>query len=79
MPSSKSSESEGFLVERGLSYLIKRAFREGLLGGSRGWAIVGVVAVAVRWIRRSNKPVIVYSTELSRGQTLVISQRSPGG
>ena len=66
-------------MERGLSYLIRRGLKEGLLGGSRGWAIAGVVAVGVRWIRRSNKPVTVYSTELGRGETLVISRRSSGG
>lgn len=59
-----------------LGYLRQQAVVRGLLGGSRGWLLIGVAAWALRLLKRaagtrSLHPVLTH--ELSPGESLVIS------
>ena len=56
-------------------FLMARAMRRGLLGGSRFWTVVGTLGIAMRVLRKlvKDEPEVVYSEELASGQTIVIS------
>lgn len=64
-----------------IRYLSRVGFRRGLLGGSRAWTSVGVVAFALRALGRmaAREPEVVYREELQPGQTLVVSHLSRDG
>jgi hypothetical protein len=55
--------------------MLRKGFRQGLLGGSRFWLVVGGVAGAIRLIQRSNEREnqIVFSEELKPGESFVIA------
>lgn len=60
--------------------LLARAFRKGLLEGSRFWTVVGTLGLAMKVLRKITKdePEVVFCEELRPGQTLLISHdRSP--
>jgi len=61
--------------------LWRMGFRRGVLGGSRAWTAVAVVAGALHLFSRvrRNEPVVVYSEKLEPGETLVLHhERKPG-
>ena len=58
-------------------YLRRRGLREGFLGESRLWMVIGVAAWSVHLLRRLREPKVVYQGELEPGQTLVISDLAP--
>lgn len=64
-----------------IRYLSRVGFRRGVLGGSRAWTVVGIVAFALRALGRmaARKPEIVYREELQPGRTLVVSHLSRDG
>lgn len=55
--------------------LLQRAFRRGVLGGSRLWTVIGSVGIAVRLLRKMarDEPEVAFSERLEPGETLVIS------
>ncbi|MHB1487125.1 MAG: hypothetical protein ACYCS7_04335 [Acidimicrobiales bacterium] len=59
-----------------LDWALRRARRHGLGGGSRAWLGLGAVALAIKWVRRSNSDRVVYSEELTPGSTLVIEHQA---
>lgn len=63
-----------------LRFLTRTGLRRGLLGGSRPWTTIFVVAGALRLVARATKgtPKIVYTGELEPGQTLVIAHPADG-
>jgi hypothetical protein len=65
-------------MERLLRNLTRTGMRRGVLGGSRGWAIVWLAAFAIRkWgIRREE---VVYSESLEPGGRLTIVHEEPPG
>lgn len=60
-----------------LRLLKARGLARGVLGGSRGWAVLWAVLTGVGLLRRwtRDKPEIVYSAPLREGEALVISGR----
>jgi hypothetical protein len=59
--------------------LRRNAFRRGLLGGSRPWMFLGVLAYtarALRWMARKDTEVL-FSEELQPGEQLVIRTIEP--
>lgn len=60
------------MIEYLLRQLTRQGMRRGVLGGSRTWAIVWLVAFAVRrWGLRREE--VVYSEKLPPGSTLTIA------
>lgn len=62
-----------------LGYLRRQAIVRGLLGGSRGWLVLGGVAWAIRLLTRfasTRRLRTVLTEELSPGERLVISHLS---
>ena len=70
----------GGLANRAVRTALRTGARRGLGDGSKGWLIVGALALVIRvfqWMARPGKSVIV--TELLEpGQSLVISHLPPG-
>jgi hypothetical protein len=60
-----------------LQYLRRRGLREGFLGESRLWMVIGVAAWSVHLLQRLREPKVVYQAELEPGETLVISDLAP--
>ena len=65
-------------AKRGLTrvaLLRRRALRQGLLGGSRGWTYVWAALFAARLLKRltSGKEEILLTEEIKPGETLIIS------
>ena len=58
-----------------LAFVLRQAFRKGLMGGSRRWLLVGGVAVGVKVLRKlsGSEPEVVYSEALGPGESLVIA------
>lgn len=56
-----------------LKSLVRIGFARGI-GGSRGWLALGVIAGALRMLRRMTRrePDVVYLEELHPGQSVVI-------
>jgi hypothetical protein len=62
-------------------WLLRRGVRRGVLGGSRPWTVVAVVAGSIHLFGRlwGKTPQVVYREELEPGQTIVVShEREPG-
>jgi hypothetical protein len=61
-------------IERGLRFLQTRGVNEGVLGSSRGWFWVAVVAWSLRRVRRAigSEYDLVYRGEMRPGETLQI-------
>ena len=62
-----------------LGYLRRQAIVRGLVGGSRGWLVLGGVAWAIRLLRRfasTRRLRTVLTEELRPGERLVISHLS---
>ena len=57
------------------SYLRRRSFLAGPLGGSRQWTLLWAVLLGLRLVRRLSRhePEVVFREELKRGESLVIS------
>ena len=55
--------------------ILSRALREGLLGGSRFWTVVGTLGLAMKVLRAlaRDKPEVAFCEELKPGQSLLIS------
>jgi hypothetical protein len=68
-------------MDRLLSRLVRRAFRQGVLRGDSKWVIVGAGALVARLALRAfrKKPEVVYSGVLRTGERLVISQLRHNG
>jgi hypothetical protein len=66
-------------MNRLVGVAISKGWREGILGGSRPWLIVGGAALAIRLLQRAaeRERVIVYREELPVGETLTIAHESP--
>ncbi len=64
-----------------LKKLTTTGVRKGLLGGSRAWTVVAVVAVGVRLLGRlaRSEPEVVYCEELEPGQSLLIRHDAVSG
>ena len=60
-----------------LKYLTGLGFTRGLLGGSRRWTAVLVLAGVARLVQRSNRPKVVFRHELAPGETLVVTGGRP--
>lgn len=58
-----------------LRFLSRLGISRGFLGDSRMWTVVGAAALTVRALKRlfGGSPQQVYSHELARGETLVIT------
>jgi hypothetical protein len=56
-------------------FLLRNGIRRGVLGGSRPWLILAGVGAAWRILQKlaGNEPTVVFSEELTEGQTLVIA------
>jgi hypothetical protein len=66
------------VIEYLLGRLTRQGMRRGVIGGSRIWAIVWLVAFAVRkWGLRREE--VVYSEKLPPGGTLTIAHEGPAG
>lgn len=61
-----------------LRTLVRRGARQGLLGGNRAWLVIGVLAFVVRRLRRRDAGV-VWSEEVSPGQTITVEHVGRGG
>lgn len=61
-----------------LRFLVRTGIRRGLIGGSRGWAVVGGFAIAVRAFRRvsSAQPETVFLEQLAPGESLLIRREA---
>lgn len=62
------------MLDRILRVGLRRAWRDGVVGGNRAWLAVGTVALGVRLLRRLTRaePELV-SESLRPGETLVIA------
>ena len=60
-----------------LKYLTGLGFRRGLLGGSRRWMAVLVLAGVARLVQRTNRPRVVFRHELAPGETLLVTGGRP--
>jgi hypothetical protein len=62
-------------------WLFRTGIRRGLVGGSRPWMIVAMVAGSIRLFNRfrGEGPEIAYREELEPGQTLVIHLERESG
>lgn len=59
--------------------LRSRGLREGFLGGSRPWMVLGAIGWLIRayqWAAK-REPEVVYQAELQPGETLVLSRETP--
>ncbi len=58
-----------------LRWLLRIGVSRGLLGGSRGWSVVGGVALALRVVQRigGSEPKVVYTGRLRPGESLLVS------
>ncbi|MCY3635759.1 MAG: hypothetical protein OXH23_09160 [bacterium] len=59
-----------------LGYVRRQAFRRGVVGGSRGWLVLGGVVWGIRLLRRmasTRQLRRVLSQELQPGESLLIS------
>jgi hypothetical protein len=62
--------------ERLTAALVRRGFREGLLGGSGPWLAVGAVAWLARFLaRRPERSVVV--EEIALGETIIVTSVPP--
>lgn len=61
-----------------LRFLVRTGIRRGFIGGSRGWAVVGGVAVAVRAFQRltTPQPERVFCEQLAPGESLLITREA---
>jgi hypothetical protein len=57
-----------------LRWLVRIGVSRGLLGGSRGWTVVGGVALAVRAVKKigGSEPKVVYTASLRPGEALLV-------
>ena len=62
-------------------WLFRNGMRRGVMGGSRPWTYVAVLAGALRLFNRfrGSEPEIAYREELEPGQTLVIHLERESG
>lgn len=60
-----------------LRYLLRKAFRQGVLGGESTWLVVGGGALALQLALRvlQRRPEVVFSEKLRPGERLVVSHR----
>lgn len=58
-----------------LNRLIRNGLKQGLLGGSRPWLVVGGAALALRVLRKlaGNEEEVVYREELRPGEAVVVA------
>lgn len=68
-------------MKRLLSWAVSRGWRRGLLGGEKGWLVVGAAALLVQWGLRAlrREPEVVFSEKLGLGEQLIITHRAPKG
>jgi hypothetical protein len=66
-------------MNRLIGIAISKGWREGILGGSRPWLILGGAALAIRLLQRAaeRERVVVYRQELPAGETLTIAHELP--
>ena len=66
-------------MNRLIGIAISNGWREGILGGSRPWLIVGGAALAIRLLQRAaeRERVVVFRQELPVGETLTIAHELP--
>ena len=64
-----------------LRALFKARLLRGVLEGSRGWVVVGVLVAARRLAQRQGArgPEVVFCEELPRGEAFVITHRAERG
>lgn len=58
-----------------MRFLLRTAFRRGVVGGSSFWTVVGTLALAMRLLRKltRSEPEVVYREALGPGESLVIT------
>lgn len=66
------------LVDRLIGAAIRAGRQRGLRQGSRGWLVVGAVALAARLVRRAlhREPEVVFSEELRPGESVRVSHEA---
>jgi len=64
-------------VDRILSYVTRRAWRRGVVGGSDVWVVAGAAALLVRLARRGRGEKVVYREELRPGEAIAIAHLAP--
>jgi hypothetical protein len=66
-------------MNRLIGIAISKGWREGILGGSRPWLIVGGAALAIRVLQRAaeRERVIVYRQEIPVGEAVTITHEVP--
>jgi hypothetical protein len=62
-----------------VDWFLRQARRRGVMGGSRPWAAVWALILAVRLARRftKRKPEILYSTKLGPGESVLVTALPP--
>lgn len=62
-------------MEKVVRFVSRMGVSRGLLGGTRAWTIVGVLALTIRALKRmfGGTPQEAYSHKLQPGETLVIT------
>lgn len=63
-----------------MARLRERGLRDGILGGSKPWMVVGIVTWAARLLVLAvrHRPEVVYTARLKQGETLTIVEHPPG-
>ncbi len=58
-----------------LRFLLRTGVRRGLLGGSRAWTLVAVLAIGTRLVKKlsGSEEKVVFSEVLQPGQSFVIA------
>lgn len=58
-----------------LRFLLRIAFKKGVMGGSRVWTVIGGAALGLRLLKRltASEPEVVYRKSLRPGESLLIS------
>ncbi|MDA8399115.1 MAG: hypothetical protein M0008_03560 [Actinomycetota bacterium] len=64
-------------MDRFLWSVVKKGLRRGILGNSPLWTLIGLSALAMRFLKRSRNQV-VFSEKLALGEELVILHRPRG-
>ena len=68
-------------MDKIFSYLVRRGFRPGLLGGDAKWLAFGAAALLARSAVKAfrKKPEVVFAEKLRAGERLVISHVRQNG
>jgi len=70
----------GGLANRAVRAALRTGARRGLGDGSRGWLVIGAIALGIRLFQRLASPgkAVIVTELLDPGETLIISRLPPG-